>query len=67
MNVGICKTTHGGGGFTLQKGVKFELKTRQLCGIVSLINICYCKCLFTSHEKKVNWKPVRNNLIHLKL
>ena len=67
MNLGICNTSHKGGAFTLQKGVKFELNTRQPCGIVSLTKICYCKCLFTSCDKKVNRKPVRNNLIGLKL
>ena len=60
-------TSCGGGAVTLQKGVKFELKTHQPCGIVILIKICYCKCLFTSRDKKVNRKPVRNNLIGLKL
>ena len=66
MNLGIYNTSHGGG-LTLQKGVKFELKKCQPGGIVSLIKICYCKCLFTSHDKKVNRNPVRNNLIGLNL
>ena len=55
----------------LEKNVKMKFKmyliAHQPCVIVILIKTCYCKCLFTSCDKKVNWKPIRKNLIRLKL